>query len=420
MAIRNNPIPKELLCSPSPLINDLAAYISQSSLEYIPQYSLQASITILSHLYGRQYIGSTGLSTGMQSLIVGQSGIGKNYIKKTAQKFKLLNANTLSGATSDSGLFTALVRNPNLMIVSDEMGDKFNSKNGNNKLFWALIKDVYNADCLDDQGFSGRVNGLIVEEKEKYEVQYPCLTMLGMTTPDQIISGLNETDIKGGVLNRFTIVNAFIDELKDTNCEVTSDPSSRLCQLIMSSGSNLENHSQSFFNKTYSKSPRLNKIAHHKNDLIMLAKKRRQLLGERNSSYTVRTIEKVMIHSMITAISMGLNEIPSSVVEWCLNYELYWDYNIRSISEAAGQGDQSKEVEKITDFIKFAGESGVERYQINVFCRKSTNYYIDESRRNNLLISLINDKLIEETLGPKSVKNGKQKTLYFYIGDKRK
>jgi len=347
-------------------------------------------------------------------MLVGQSGIGKNYCKDGLSMFDELHTNIIGGATSDSGLFTAFVRNPNLMIVSDEIGDKIGKNDDLAKSFWRLIREVFNTRKLTEEAYAGRRNGIIEEKKEDYNIISPCLSIIGITTPKQLSLGLSDSDVESGTINRFCIVNAFVDEIMDNEHELRPEPTDELKSAILDSGSRLENEKGQ---KSYASKPELKLIKFSSGDKVRMNRKRRELLISKNSIYTVRSVEKAMRIAMLVTISMKLEIIPTEVLDWALEYELYHAYNIKKISNSINQTKYAEDIEKLVQKLK-GSKNGLEKWKVNKYFREVLG--LETYKRDSILVDLEEDKLIEWFDQAANKNNGKSKKILFYVGDKRK
>ncbi len=400
-------IPQHLLESPSELVNDLTSFINSMGSEYIVQFSQATAHVILSHLYGRQYKTETGLPTNLYSMLVAQSGIGKNYCKHACNEFGDLNSNVLGGATSDSAIHTALYRNPNLLLSTDEIGDSLDSKSNNGKSFLRMLRDAYNTNKLLEKGYSGRVNGKIESKTDNYTIINPALSLIGFTTPGQLCENLGEGDIESGTLNRFNIVNAEVNEIELNDGEILTELPTELIRKILLSGSNLLAES----NGLSRIKPDIELIKYTKGDKLRLAKIRRELLSSPNSAYTVRMVENAARLALVITVSLGLKVIPTSVLNWCLEYTEYWSYNIKNISNSVNQTQYAKDMKKFLNKIKNYKE-GLEQYKINKYFTQTLGY--SQRERTEMLDHLIADKLIECVESAPNPKNGKTKKLWLY------
>ena len=407
-------IPANILELPTQLSRNLVDYINHTSQEYIPQFSIQSTLTFLGHLYGRRFIGTTGLSTSSYSILVGQSGIGKNYCKEELNKFSTLHTNIIGGATSSSGLFSSFVKNPNLLMLSDEIGDKLNSKDDNNKSLWRMVREASNTSLLTEDAYAGRVNGKIIESTDNYNVHYPCLSILGLTTPKQLSNGLSDSDIESGTLNRFVIVNAFVDEIMDNNHDIEHEPTPELIYDIIDSGCKLEEEKGQ---KSFSNNPNLIKINFEKDDLLKLKKKRIELLNDENSIYTVRSVEKAMKMAQVLTISEKLTKVPTSFIKFALNYEMYWAYNTKKISEQAGVSGYSLIVEKFLEKLKSKGPEGWDVKPMNNYFRRTLS--LKPHERDSMINDLKDDGIIQVEKIKVDVKTSKSKDFCIYVGTSR-
>jgi len=408
----NKRIPDKHLQCPSPLINDFADYLSQSAIRYVPQFSLQASINFFGHLFGRKVIGDTNLKTGIYSLFIGESGGGKGYCKQAINALDetAIYRNVISDATSESAIRTGFVHDgPNMLVIMDEFGDKFTSKNENNVAVRAAIRELYNENLWIQKRFSGFTGGEIREKQKICNIKHPCLNFMGFSTLEQITGGMTDSDIESGTLNRFIIVDVKKDEIIRNRHGMIDCISDDLRNRVMSI-STIENHLTD--DNNWNSTPVFEKLPFEDGTLDWLNDKHDELMDGKNSKYQVRTIEKVMRLSLIIAYADKKKVIPKEYVEWCYEYIWFWTYNTKTMSESAGVTGYSISINKFLAKLKSKSDNGWTIVSMNDYFRRTLSFKPFE--RDGMLKDLEDDKIIEKTHTiPKDSKNGKK--VYFYV-----
>ena len=414
MKIRNNPIPDHLLTTPSTLINDLKDYFDSTAKRYVPQFSLQSAITYISHLTARNYMTTSGLKPEMYSMIVGSSGVGKGYNAKAITGIDTLHTRIVTNATSESGLRTAMCTDgASLLALIDEMGDKFNPTGQNNKEFLAGLREIYNNNIWLQKSFSGFKQGQMDTNLVKYNIKSPALSILGMSTEEQLHNGLTAESISNGTANRFIIVNAFQSEvirnrLGLCTSGLTTELHNKLCAISK----------RKAVHELWNESPEIEYISFDDGVENYFDDIHDEMMLEKNGAYNVRTIENSVKVAMNITIANSQKSIPMNVAKWSIDYCSYWGYNIKKLSESVNPTVYAGQVERLSLKLAESGNKGIEQWKLNKFCRESLG--LKNHEREGLIKDLMDDKLITLEDGSKSIKNGKVKKLYKYIGSKRK
>lgn len=346
---RKRKIPPELLTSPSPLINEFADYLNNSVRRYVPQFSLQSTFALFSHFYARKYTGSTGVSSGIYSLLVGESGVGKGYPKKAFSSMTTMHMNITSSATSEAGLRSEMVKNPCVFSIIDEIGDKLSSTNDNNKEYLAALREIYSEKLWLAKSYSQMYRGKIQKSTEDYSINHPCLSVLGMTTPQQLSDGLSEQDIESGTVNRFFIVNAHIYEVQRNPFDIVPEINASLYGKLINTCTLIDQ----LYVDSYKEIPEDQTVMPFAEGVeSWLDDEHDKLIRGKNAPYSVRIIENTMRLSLIISISMGAKSITRKVAEWSLKYTIYWAYNIKNLSLLVNSSDYARVKQRFLSLLK--------------------------------------------------------------------
>jgi hypothetical protein len=399
---------KKLDCK---LLKELAKAIGESTPYHVESFDIESALCIASHLLGRRYETEGGLKLNRYTMLVGESGVGKNYAKNFAQALSVRLHNVLnikSGATSDSGLFTALYCNPNTLLVIDEIGEKLNVKNNNGSVgYWSLIREVFNTLVLNDTVYSSRKDGKISENISEYKVLDPHLSILSMTTPNQLSNNLSQNMIENSTLNRFNVIlgdykhtidNAIV---KKTICADLVCDLAEICTL--------ENDTIGLSEREAVRSTIFYSVEVKEKILKVMKEYRAEL--NKNRQYLVRNVERSIKTAGIISALNGKNCITIDVFLWALDYEYKSTLNAIEIVEGISSNEYSYQVSGILDFIKFKGESGVKKWEINKIATRK--YGLSQLKLVDLLEMWREDKVIE-------IEDGRQGYTVYYVGYERK
>lgn len=204
-------IPEHLLDVPG-LVGDIARWITATARKPQPAMSLAMALGIVGTVAGRKFCGPTKSATHLYLLITGGTGSGKGGPKKAGAQ--LLNAAGLRGFigpssfTSASALIQHVSQSPASLCVMDEFSmliGKINSRNGSShekaisgelRQFWSLSFEEY----VPPRWASGR------DRQQPEPIVSPALSIIGLTTADELYSVLQGADVVSGFLNRFCLV----------------------------------------------------------------------------------------------------------------------------------------------------------------------------------------------------------------------
>lgn len=212
--------PEYLKTFPVESLNQLAEYIETFSRN--PQYQITQAgvIALMSVICGRVYCSTENNTSALMMMILGDTGVGKNYVKIAIQQIlnqcSMLHLLSGSGNTSPGAVFSALFDSPCHIQISDEIGKQLQAarKSSSSSLSEAFttLTEAYSSttSILIPKNYSKM--GMTQKEREASKqnnfVQCPSITLLGLATPSQVFGNLSTVEIEDGFLNRFIVVQA--------------------------------------------------------------------------------------------------------------------------------------------------------------------------------------------------------------------
>ena len=184
-----------------------------------PAFAIQAALAFGSAVLGRRYVTCQRNWPALYYMNIGKSASGKEHAKWAIEA--LLEGCQLpqligpAGYTSDSGVLSALHRQPSHLAVIDEFGKVLEGasvKHGaRSASTLRMLMEVWaRADgVMRPQGYS--TFGMTPQDIQKLEqrtVRHPSLTLLTMTTPESFFDAVGSAAARDGFLNRFLIVES--------------------------------------------------------------------------------------------------------------------------------------------------------------------------------------------------------------------
>lgn len=194
------------------LVGEIADYIMKGAMRPSKKFSVATALAVVGTLISRRIAGPTGRrGTGTHNYfaLIGPTGCGKEHLRAEA---KTLLRNAPKGARligpgrfkSGPGIITQLKEEPVSLCVVDELGAMF-----------AVLADPRTNPNVRDQnevlrelwGISwGQYDSPSGANEKSQSVVNPCLSMLGMTTPEELYRACKSRDIANGFLNRWIFV----------------------------------------------------------------------------------------------------------------------------------------------------------------------------------------------------------------------
>lgn len=211
-------VPEQLLSFPVPILNDLLAWVEGFSRQPQRQISIQGVIALASVLCGRLYESTEANTSSLYLMVLGETGVGKNYVKTAIQQFltqsHLMNLLSGSGNTSSGAVYSALHEAPCHIQIIDEIGKHLQTarkqQNGQMAESFTTLVEAYSAttSLIMPKNYSnmGRKRADQVSKQEQI-VHCPAISILGLATPAQMYDNLSTVDVEDGFLNRLICVD---------------------------------------------------------------------------------------------------------------------------------------------------------------------------------------------------------------------
>ena len=211
-------VPEQLLSFPVPVLNELLSWVEGFSRQPQRQISVQGVIALASVLCGRIYQSTDDNTSSLYLMVLGETGVGKNYVKTAIQAFltqsDLLSLLSGSGNTSSGAVYSALMESPCHIQIIDEIGKQLQTArkqlNGQMAESFTTLVEAYSAttSLMMPKNYSnmGRKRADQVSKQEQI-VHCPAITLLGLATPAQMYDNLSTVDVEDGFLNRLICVD---------------------------------------------------------------------------------------------------------------------------------------------------------------------------------------------------------------------
>lgn len=211
-------VPAQLLSFPVPVLNDILTWVEGFSRQPQRQISVQGVIALASVLCGRIYQSTESNTSSLYLMVLGETGVGKNYVKTAIQAFltqsDLLPLLSGSGNTSSGAVYSALMESPCHIQIMDEIGKQLQTarkqQNGQMAESFTTLVEAYSAttSLMLPKNYSnmGRRKHDQISKQEQM-VHCPAITLLGLATPAQMYDNLSTVDVEDGFLNRLVCVD---------------------------------------------------------------------------------------------------------------------------------------------------------------------------------------------------------------------
>jgi hypothetical protein len=218
--IAHAPIPELLQSFPVPILNEVSEWVEGFSRQPQEQITMFSTIALASTLCGRNYCSEEGNTSSLFLMILGETGIGKNYAKTSIQKFLsevgMTDLLSGSGNTSAGAVYTSLVEAPCHIQIIDEIGKQLQSArkqpNGMMTEAFSILVESYSSttNLLTPKNYSnmGAIASGKAKDAKKIVIHCPAITLLGLATPAQVYDSLTTVEIEDGFLNRLCVVEA--------------------------------------------------------------------------------------------------------------------------------------------------------------------------------------------------------------------
>lgn len=191
--------------------------IARWTLEYgrrpVPEFAMMTAIAFAAGLYGRRFVGPTGVGLNVYLVGLGASALGKGHplksLRTLANDCGMLHMVAAGVPTSDSAVERILRKLPSQVLPLDEFGLLMQSVNGRGATAWGAtvrraLLELYSlsTDMWMGKQFSDP------KRPDPEPLHCPTLTLMSVTTPTTFYDGLSEANLSDGFLNRMTIIHA--------------------------------------------------------------------------------------------------------------------------------------------------------------------------------------------------------------------
>lgn len=196
------------------LIEEVSAWILETSRAPVPEFATIAAITFLSAFFGRRYVTPTELGLNIYMIGIAGPGFGKDHPRRAIEMLghsaglsHLIGPNDV---TSDSAIEKVIRRRPCFVMPFDEVGVLFQSMGGKNAASWArsIRKSLLELYSKSTAVWTGKEKADEKQDSSGDPVWFPTVSMLGMSTPTEFYAGITEANFGDGFMARLTIIEA--------------------------------------------------------------------------------------------------------------------------------------------------------------------------------------------------------------------
>lgn len=205
------------ISSPPGILGDVFSYYNATSGNHQPGFAVQTALALGSIVCGRSFETNYDNRSALFLMNLGKSGTGKEHIKRVLERI-LEEAGCGSlfagdGYTSKGGVFSALYDKPRHITVIDEFS-KYMASAGNRNSSGMLVEantelmkiiaapnGIHRAPNYSTIGMPNDKKKEIIDLK----IINPHITMVAMSTPEDLLNNINITAVKDGFYNRFVI-----------------------------------------------------------------------------------------------------------------------------------------------------------------------------------------------------------------------
>ncbi len=218
------PVPELLQSFPVAVLNEVSEWVEGFSFEPQPQITQFTTLAIASTLCGRNYVSEGGNTSSLFLMVLGETGVGKNYAKTSTQSFfddvGMTNLLSGSGNTSSGAVFTSLVSAPCHIQIVDEIGKQLQTarkqSNGMMAEAFSTLVECYSSTTtmLTPKNYSNMSDIVAGKNKDtkKVVIRCPAITLLGLATPAQVYDNLSTVEIEDGFLNRLIVCDVTLPQ----------------------------------------------------------------------------------------------------------------------------------------------------------------------------------------------------------------
>jgi phage/plasmid primase-like uncharacterized protein len=194
----------EEILNPPGILKDIADYFNETAVKPQPLFGIAAGIILGSVMMGRKFnTGAYGNYTSLYFVISAKSGTGKDHVKTVVRRIlKAAGMEYLEragGFTAANTVVKSLERQPCQLSFWEEFGLRLKEAGSNDRsLYGGVLRqllDVWSS-CHSETRGEEYSDGTIPQVKK------PALTLVGLSTPDQLFEAMTQSLIEQGFVNR--------------------------------------------------------------------------------------------------------------------------------------------------------------------------------------------------------------------------
>lgn len=229
---------------PSGLTGEIAQFIFNRSYKPIPEVAIVGALGLMAGLCGRCYNTNTFAGLNLYLLFLGDTGIGKEEMRKGIDALTnacAITAPTVAGfkgpATFASGqaIVSYLAEHSNCFVsVLNEFGNLWKKltnprASGHDQEFIAMLLQLYSMSGKSDV-FAKKV---FSDSKKNFpDIRSPSFSFIGQSTSQTFLDHINEETIESGFLPRLLIVNYKGGRPRSNHFAANYTPSDALVQSL--------------------------------------------------------------------------------------------------------------------------------------------------------------------------------------------
>jgi len=420
---------------PTKMLRDIHEYCKTISTKSTHLTSMVGVIALASVLSNRVFKSDHDNMSVLYLVMTAISGKGKNNVKEILHKLLpeagltvLLGAGKFTGS---SALRNLLVNYPARVMVIDEFGDKLSeAQSSRNSLIadgFSSLKDLY-SDChgiylkqaMADTGRQSR-------NAEK-DIIKPCLSMVGISTPNQYKDALDKRSLEGGFINRLITVDASQDQVINNLGKTQPPPDwlkSHLKQFYDLRNQGNLGHGEGAItfediaNEAFEVEPDLIEIPFSDSaakriieidNLVTLRSGDDELIA----NLTVRWLEQAMRMALALTIldNPEAKEINVDMLNWCWGVVSYHGDKFIKAHREQPQNQFEKDRNEILKAIRKAGLQGLTKKELGQIKRFKS---LGGKQRDDIIKVLVDDDLIRTVEDDASKKGGPKPVTYYAI-----
>ena len=391
------------LVMPDGLVGDLTDYMLSTARRPQPLLSLGASLCAIGALMGRQYRTESNLRSNLYVVGIADSGSGKNHAREIINEvfFEAGLAHHLGGnkIASGAGLLTALHRQPAILFQIDEFG-----------MFLAAAADRRRSprhitEILDNMTelytaaggvFLGAEYANRDGSNERRDINQPCLSVYGTTTPLHFWGALQGANVVDGSLARFLILPSD-EDYPDENIAVgmrQADPA--LIAGLQSVACGAGHQKGNLAGKTADQNTAVNQT------IVPMTEEARarfrllsaELTGElRAASGTAFTaiLARIGENALKLALIVAVGRYPTnpaidlSAADWAIDFvRHYARRTIAAVERHVADTETEAHLKRLKEVIRAAGSSGITKSEVT-----RASQWLKSRDRNEILETLI-------------------------------